>query len=64
IGLAAGVMSAVSLWAAQFALSEMLVGTGVTTALDVPWSLLLGLWGVVVLAAVAGMLAPRGKTAK
>lgn len=64
IGLDAGVMSAVSLWVAQHALSDMLVGTGVTTALEVPWSLLLGLWGVVVVAAIAGMLAPRGTRAK
>lgn len=57
VGLAAGVISAAALAVAQWALSGMLTDLGVTTAMDVPWPLLLGLWAVVVVASVAGMAA-------
>ncbi|WP_297008278.1 hypothetical protein [uncultured Corynebacterium sp.] len=58
VGLAAGVASAVALLVVQRTLSGLLIGMGVTTAMAVPWPLLLALWAVVVVACVVGMSVP------
>ncbi|MGN0094778.1 MAG: hypothetical protein ACI38U_01815 [Corynebacterium sp.] len=58
IGLAAGVMAAVSLWVAHRTLAGMLSEVGAGTTIGVPWALLVGLWGTVVLAGVAGTASP------
>lgn len=58
IGLAAGVMTAASLWVAHHNLAGMLSEVGAGTTIGVPWALLVGLWGTVVLAGVAGTASP------
>ena len=58
IGLAAGAMAAASLWVAHRNLAGMLSELGVGATIGVPWALLVGLWGVVVLAGVVGTASP------
>jgi hypothetical protein len=55
VGLAAGAVAAVALLVVQRTLAGLLSGMGVTAPMAVPWPLLLGLWGVVVVTCVAGM---------
>lgn len=56
IGLAAVVISAVSLWVMQENLSDMLSRLGVTTPMAVPWPLLVGLGTLIIVISVTGML--------
>ncbi|WP_312976227.1 hypothetical protein [Corynebacterium sp.] len=58
IALAAGLMAAASLWVAHRNLAGMLSEVGADTTIGVPWILLAGLWGTVVLAGVAGTASP------